>query len=74
MSRTIQIGEVFGETRQVTVSDESTLTDALRIAGMSLAPTQVILREQGAVRIEPDERVEDGMVYILTSNEVSGFN
>lgn len=72
MSKTIQIGEVFGDTTEVVVDDNATVRQALQIAGVGIAPSQQLTSYSDAARIEMDEIARDGETYLLTSNHVSG--
>jgi len=72
MSKTIQIGEVFGDTQEVVVDDTATVRQALQIAGVGMAQSQGITSYSDAAAIEMDEVVRDGETYLLTSNHVSG--
>ena len=72
MSKTIQIGEVFGDTQEVIVDDSATVRQALQIAGVRIAPSQQLTSYSDAARIEMDEVARDGETYLLTSSHVSG--
>lgn len=70
--KTVQIGAWDGDQPTITVPDNATVQDALRIAGMSLASTQQIVSYTNSENVGVGDSVLDGETYILTGNQVSG--
>lgn len=70
--KTIKVGAWDGEQVSIQIEDSATLNDALKIAGMKLAPTQQIVSYSNAMPADADDAITDGETYLLTGNQVSG--
>ena len=71
--KTIQIGPWDGDQASIQVADTATLNDALREAGLSLAPSQSITTLSDTQDLGLNDVVQNGETYLLTGNQVSGL-
>ena len=72
MSKTIQIGDWDGKQQTITIEDNSTLQDALRIAGITAKVSQQVVAYSDASPVDFSDSLIDGETYLLTGSQVSG--
>ncbi len=69
----VQIGDVFGELKSVHVGDEQTIADALTAAGLAISEAQQLIAQSTSQPVNVLDSPTDGEVYLLTSNQTSGY-
>ncbi len=72
MAKTINIGPWDGEQPQIQVEDNATLSDALQMAGLSLAASQQINTLTDPTALNLGDGIIEGETYLLTSTDDSG--
>jgi len=73
MTKQIRIGAWDGEQASIQVEDSATISQALQIAGLTLAPSQSVTTFSDAQDVGLDSLVQDGETYLLTGNQQSGL-
>ena len=72
MTKTIQIGDVFGDVKSVELQATQTIADALQIAGMAVSTAQQIVANSNSQPVQTTDIPNENEVYLITSNQVSG--
>ena len=72
MTKTIQIGDVFGDVKSVELAPEQTIADALQMAGMAISAAQQIVANSNSQPIQTTDVPVANEVYLITSNQTSG--
>jgi len=72
MSKTINIGAWKGEQQELVVDDNSTLSNALQQAGLTITNSQQVTSYSDGSNNELNDVVRDGETYLITGNHVSG--
>ena len=72
MVKTIQVGNVFGDIKEVELQDNQTLADALQQAGMVVSAAQQLLANSTSLSVNVNSVPENNEVYLITNNQDSG--
>ena len=72
MTKTIQIGDVFGDVKSVELQDNQTIADALQMAGMAISAAQQIVANSDSQPVQVTDIPNANEVYLITSNQESG--
>jgi len=71
MTKTIQIGDVFGDVKAVELQDNQTIADALQIAGMAVSAAQQLVANSNSQPVQVTDIPTENEVYLITSNQSS---
>lgn len=72
MTKQIQIGDISSPGRVIEVPDETTVGQALQIAGLSLQVSERIASMRSDSVVSLNDIVGNGEEYMITHNHVSG--
>ena len=71
--KTIQIGDVFGDLKQVELNEHQTIADALQMAGLAISAAQQVIANSSSNPVNTTDIPMANEVYLITSNQQSGF-